>query len=127
MSWDRRIDHNRFEYFTRRFYFDGRKQVFPLEHFYETRVAARVRIAEDKFGGGGSLEPPMIGKEARGALAELGAANGPFGYPADGATPFGFRDVHEIGVRIADRVERAWLPLASRGSPRSQGFPIARL
>jgi hypothetical protein len=47
MPWDRRIDHNRFEYFTRRFYFDGRKQGFPLEHFYETRVAARVRIAED--------------------------------------------------------------------------------
>lgn len=48
----------------------------------------------------------LIGKEAKDALAEIGAADGPFGYPADGATPFGVKDLREIGVRIADRVER---------------------
>jgi hypothetical protein len=48
----------------------------------------------------------LIGKEARGALAEVGVADGPFGYPADEAAQFGVKDLHEIGARIADRVER---------------------
>jgi hypothetical protein len=47
-----------------------------------------------------------IGREAKGALAEVGMAEGPFAYSADETTQFGVKDLQEIGARIVDRVEK---------------------
>jgi hypothetical protein len=42
MPWDRRIDHNRFEYFTRRFYFDRCKRfILGADRFAAGRRSSR--------------------------------------------------------------------------------------
>jgi hypothetical protein len=65
----------------------------------EDSVASLMQLTDDELLG-------RIGREAKGELAEVGMAEGPFDYLAHETTKFGVKDLQEIGARIVDRVER---------------------